>query len=207
MAEAVRRRFVASLGACVVILIASVPLGRAIGRAIGEAIAEGIGPVLARCVPPGFTPDLAIAPGEPGYHDALAMAGRQLHFHDKERTVTRIAVEAWLDDRTVRVITAEYDGPPRTTLPPALLRTLAPVVSMLVVRTRDAPEVRWASGDGPPRGPCSTVEGALNLLVGPGKVAIWTGDGPRHEVDVGWQETVWCTIGAGGLAIERREAR
>jgi hypothetical protein len=197
--------FVALLGACVTMLIVSVPIGLAMGRGCGEAISKGLTEVLDRWVPPDRPPDLDIAPGAPGYLQALGFAGRQLHFHDADKGVTSVAVEAWLDGHAnVRTVVGRYDGPPTATLARALLRRVEPILPMLVVRVSDAIGVWWAFEGGPPHGPCLPEAGELNLVVLPGKLALWNGDGPRHGIEVGWHETVRCTLGPAGLTVEQR---
>jgi hypothetical protein len=162
-----------------------VPLGRAIGRGLGEAIGKGLSEAADRWVPIDRLPDLDIAPGAPGYLGTLGMAGRQMHFREKEKGVTTVAVDT-------------------TALAPALLRTLDPILPMLVVRAGEPRDVWWSYQEEQWHGPYPVGTGGMNLVVPPGKVALRAGDGPRHETLIGWYETVWCTLDAAGSWTERR---
>ena len=158
--------------------------------------------------PADQAPDLDIAPGEPGYVASLGLVGRQLHYEDSGGHKTWIAIEAWFLAEPWRIAVAEYDGPPTPLLRPETVRPLKPLLPMLVVRTGGAPEVWWAGGamDGS-EGPTPAEKGELNLLVLPGKLALWTHDSPHYEIEVEGGETVWCSLGPEGLGIDRREKR
>jgi hypothetical protein len=195
---------VAMVGAFVVVLIMCLPLG----RALGESIGKGFGRMVSRLwIPLDRTPDLVVLPGAEGYVSPR-LAGRQLHFHDKEGDVTLIAVDLWLSGGKVRLPVAEYGGPPTSTLGVGRVRRVLDLpFPLLVVRT-DAAEVWWSGGGAEtPRGPNRPEGGEANLLVFPGKLSLWAGEGPRYELAVEGNETVWCTLGPEGLGIERRERR
>lgn len=200
---------VAILGLFALAVVLSVavirPIGEGLGRGIGQAIWDGLRealPIWSADLPA----DLDIAPGAPGYLGTLEMAGGQFHFHRKTSDVTRIAVEAFVAGEKVRVGVREYDGPPTTTVTSDRTRPVALLLPLVVVRTA-APEVRCRDGASPEGGQTYPVEGgALNLLT-LGTVALWIGDGPRHEIEVSKDETIWCTLGPEVLAIDRREKR
>ncbi len=183
-------------------LIAWAQMREGIGRAVRESMDEAFRDFRLPWIAPERVPDLAVARGEPGFVDGLPMAGRQLHFHDKERDRTRIAVEAWIDGGRTRPVVGEYEGPPSGTPDP--VRAVRPLLAMLVIRAERAHEIWWSDGAVAPRGPARLEAGEANVLVFPGRLAVWADGGPRQDVEVGPCETVWCTLGPGGLTIDRR---
>lgn len=196
--------FVALAGLCVTVLIVGTFVGLTVAKGCGEAMSRALADVFDRWVPPNRVADLDVAPGAPGYV-ALGMAGRQLHYHDTKAGVTSIAVEVWGGvGMDARIVVARYDGTPTTTLDRALLQTLDPILPMIVVRAVVPGEVRWTSDDGAPNGPLPVGADGVNLLVEPGRVALWIGDTRRGEIEVGPLETVRCTLGPGGLVVEER---
>jgi hypothetical protein len=183
-------------------LIVWLPMRAEIGRAVREGLDEALRDFTFPWVPAGRTPDLEVARGQPGFVEAFRMAGRQLHFHDEKRDRTLIAVEAWVDGGTLRPVVGEYEGSPSET--PGAVRAVAPLMAMLVIRAERAREIWWTDGDVSPRGPARLDGGEANVLVFPGRLAVWAGDGPRHEIEVAPCEMVWCALGPDGLAVERR---
>lgn len=168
-------------------------------------------PLLA--FPSDRPPDLDVAPGAPGYIASLGTAGRQFHFHDKDADRTWIAAEIWLGLSKARMAVAEYDGPPSRELVPESVRPVATILPMLVVRVVDATgaprsdaQVWWKCGEGTHPLAHPVEAGEVRLLVLPGKLSVGVGDGPGAEIEVGKDETVWCTFGPAGLVIDRRES-
>jgi len=184
-------------------------LGIVIGGSSG-AIAEGLHIALKDGwdgfflpIPLDRVPDLDIAPGAPGYQPTLA-GGHQTHFHDEVKNRTRIAVDAsWADVMKGRFVLGEYDGPPSVDVPPDHVRAVRPLLAMVLIRVVGGGDV-WSMCGAQRVGPARPDAGQLNLVVGPGKVTLWTGDGPHEQLDVADRETVWCTLGPAGLTIDRR---
>ena len=97
---------------------------------------------------------------------------------------------------------------------PAAVRSF-PGLPILVVRLegmdaarREHAAVWWTSqGVERPVGPARGQAGDVNLAVVPGRLSVWVDEGPRLDIEIATSERVWCTLGPGGLAIDRREPR
>lgn len=185
-------------------------LGKAVGHAM-EGAFEGSMPVRFRILA-GDTPDLDVAPGTPGYHDSLHTVGPQRHYHAKGTDTTTIATQIRIDDKSLWMPVAEYDGAPSREVAAGRLRRVPLPWSVVHVRVVDA--------EGRPRGRvgvCWTVPGNENhgtsfgdagevdlvLCQGTWMLGI-DGEGPpHHELTLPTGDAIRCTLGPNGLVVER----